>query len=499
MSHSASALRYVFISYRQTEPDKAFAHRLADALTAAGHTVWIDVQGIGAGTPWNLEIQQALDACYAYVVVLTPELIELTWVRNELLYALQHKRGRVYPVMLRTVELPPELIAIQYIDFRRHFDQPLAALLDALPAPPGDGSQALPAPRRKRRLPSIAALWLPLTIGALALTVVLAILYGGRKPGDATPAATATTRPTAGAATSTRVPVIVPAGPTDTPGPTPIPLDPSEPVYSNAGWPDPVVRSFDGVDMVLVPVGCFLMGSTLAERQAAYDACVAVREEGHCQVSWFQNEGSQHTVCIKQAFWLDQTEVTNTLAGSTGEFPGSTHPRDSLTWAEAKDTCEQRGTRLPTEAEWEYAARGPDSLYYPWGVTFVGSLLNYCDASCTFDWRDPTMNDGYRFSAPVGSYPGGASWVGALDMLGNVGEWTATIYDEVYYHYPYNPDDGRNDPNANASARVVRGGSWYDAPYFSRAADRGGFPIESQDDTTGVRCARDYSPADLQP
>jgi formylglycine-generating enzyme required for sulfatase activity len=136
-----------------------------------------------------------------------------------------------------------------------------------------------------------------------------------------------------------------------------------------------------------------------------------------------------HPQCFDQPFWIDQYEVTNARYGSAGYFEGDNRPRESVDWFAAAEHCAVRGARLPTEAEWEYAARGPSAWVYPWGNDFV-------DANAVSSWENTV-----RRTAPVGSRPGGASWVGALDISGNVWDWTSTLYAE----YPYDSDDGRED------------------------------------------------------
>src|SRR5260221_9778271 len=147
---------------------------------------------------------------------------------------------------------------------------------------------------------------------------------------------------------------------------------------------------------------------------------------------------------------------------------------DSVTWSEARDFCvEKRGARLPTEAEWEYAARGPDNLTYPWGNTFVADNLVFKDNS-------------HGQTAEVGSKPGGQSWVGAMDMNGNLFNWVSSLY----WPYPYSATDGRENQQSN-DLRTLRGSSWDDGPDRTRAYFRGPGAEGNHD---GFRCARSLTP-----
>jgi 7,8-dihydropterin-6-yl-methyl-4-(beta-D-ribofuranosyl)aminobenzene 5'-phosphate synthase len=269
-------------------------------------------------------------------------------------------------------------------------------------------------------------------------------------------------------------------------------------VASNGEW-TPVVREFDGVPMALVPAGCFLMGST--QEQVDY----AVKELWDKR-SWYDHDQPAHEQCFAEPFWIDVYEVSNAQYGLSGWESGPSMPRETVNWFDAQQHCGSRGARLPTEAEWEYAARGPDALIFPWGNEFDPTLVNYCDSSCPHKQRDNDTDDGWATLAPVGSYPGGASWVGALDMSGNVWEWTSS----VYASYPFDPNDGReagncqtkpgNDRNDSRewgacegpSIRVLRGGSWnYPHKNLLRAADRSWYnPDNWEVFYLGFRCAR---------
>jgi formylglycine-generating enzyme required for sulfatase activity len=289
--------------------------------------------------------------------------------------------------------------------------------------------------------------------------------------------------------------------PTEAPTPTPTetvpPLGfPGNLVTANDQW-TPVTRELDGVPMALVPAGCFMMGSTPEQIDAAIQSCTRLAGKEVCPADVYNVEGPQHQVCFAAPFWIDVTEVTNARYGSSGKWGGDDLPRESVTWFEATAFCESRAARLPSEAEWEYAARGPDGWLYPWGNAFDGSSLNACDKDCAYRWADRSVDDGYDFTAPVGSYSKGVSWVGALDMSGNVTEWTSSILKP----YPYNPADGREASGGQdrSSRRVLRGGSWLGSQVDMRATFRNTAYPTTSGENIGFRCVRSYDSDDARP
>lgn len=216
-------------------------------------------------------------------------------------------------------------------------------------------------------------------------------------------------------------------------------------VNGNEQW-SPVIKNFDIVEMVLVPPGCFLMGDAGPK------------------------------ICFDRAFWIDRYEVTNAqfafFAGAAKDqssWIGGNRPRENINWYEARSFCIQRGARLPTEAEWEYAARGPSNLIYPWSNTFVADNAVY------------SRNSGKQ-TADVGSRPGGVSWVGAYDMSGNVYEWVEF----------YRPLSGTAEPSSTESdSRSQRGGAWDTSSETSlRPSKRSVISGSATSSTIGFRCAR---------
>ncbi len=267
-------------------------------------------------------------------------------------------------------------------------------------------------------------------------------------------------------------------------------------------------RSADGMDMLFVPAGQFIMGSDREMLKYARQLC-AVSKPGlaaaACKAAAFADEAPAHRVGV-DAFWIDRTEVTNgqyraCVQAGVCAPPGlkssfsrpsyydnpayEAYPVVNVVWQMAARYCSWANARLPTEAEWEYAARGTESRVYPWGNTFEKTRLNYCDASCALI-SDSSYDDGYPDTAPVGSFPSGSSWIGALDMAGNVREWVGDWLGK------YPSGGGANPKGAEVGElKIPKGGSWYDTPDDVRSANRGGESLEYFRDNLGFRCAKD--------
>jgi len=225
--------------------------------------------------------------------------------------------------------------------------------------------------------------------------------------------------------------------------------------------------------MVNIPAGSFMMGCNEAV-------------DSECD----PDEFPYHSIDLL-AFKIDETEVFQEaykLCMDDGAclMPGTDeachwdpdnrgrHPVVCVTWLQARAFCTWADKRLPTEAEWEKAARGEDGLVYPWGNTAPDcTLANFED--CNAD------------NLEVGSIAGGASPYGALDMAGNVWEWVNDYYDENYY-----PDSPAENPQGPASGtnRVMRGGGFGYAPNYMRTSNRGGNEEDMYRTPLGFRCAK---------
>ncbi len=222
---------------------------------------------------------------------------------------------------------------------------------------------------------------------------------------------------------------------------------------------------------------------TTADYQACVDKGICERALDH--VSWPD---------LKDAQKKKYSGFCNASKADRGK-----HPINCVAWAMADNYCKQMGHRLPTEAEWEYAARGSSQRKYPWGDDPPSAkFLNACGKECAA-WKrtqkdpDRTMfdeDDGFLGTAPVGSFPAGASAHGVLDLAGNVWEWTADWYE------PYSETDSNNPPSdpkgaARGEKRVLRGGDYLGSePDWSRPSYRWKTVPDTYNHAIGFRCAK---------
>lgn len=256
-------------------------------------------------------------------------------------------------------------------------------------------------------------------------------------------------------------------------------------------------------ELVRIGAGEVVMGSTPEEVDAAIQLCrrelSGLSAADECTEELFVSETPSHRVHVS-AFGLDRTEVTQEayarcvtvgvctsplIGTSDARLAGATLPVVGVSHRDARQYCAFVGGRLPTEAEWERAARGATrTRSFPWGSGWDGRLANHGRLARPVR----TTDDGYAFLAPVGSYPDGASRFGVLDLAGNVTEWVADWFDHAYY-----ANSPRVDPRgpAGGSLRVTRGGSFNSPSYALRAAFRGVAPEGTRDVELGFRCAFD--------
>jgi formylglycine-generating enzyme required for sulfatase activity len=491
-----------FVSYSRVDNENGAVEQFVMKIRRVRRSdeVWWDDE-LRGGDIWWQEIMQAIAECDVFIYLLSNESVSSSYCRAEYSEA-RRLRKPILTVQLRgRTDIPEELREIQYVDMtagikdgdaltslysalesmeqhipkrrlRPLWNEPTpkpgvpsireekAAAPDAENIPLPDvpkarliGEKEPTQPNLPRKVTAQSFPILPTIAVTAALTLIAMIAV----PAIFNALSQATVTPTA----ATQVAGVPTAPPTASLTNTPVPLGYSldNPVTTNDQWTS-IEQDFDGITMVLVPAGCFTMGS----------------EDGD------EDESPTTDLCFDEPFWIDKYEVTQEqfarlggVAAEDSAFSGNENPRDLITWFEARNYCTLREASLPTEAEWEYAARGPDDLIYPWGDDFEGDNVVYSENS--------NMQP-----AEVGSREGGASWVGALDMSGNVWEWVASAYED----YPYVPGDRREDINSDAALRVLRGGAWNDTYGDLRASNRIRLNPGDGFGLIGVRCARSF-------
>ncbi len=265
---------------------------------------------------------------------------------------------------------------------------------------------------------------------------------------------------------------------------------------------------------VSIPGGTFTMGTSPSEVVQAVEECTT-RDAGACLAAYGEDSYPAHPVTLNP-YVMETTEVTfsqyvtflnsrganSHLNGCSGfpcietrnENPDAVitfdsanysivetlaeHPVYAVTWYGAREYCEAIGRRLPTEAEWERAARGDDGRIYPWGNSWDNAFA-----------KTNRPADAAPGSFPVASYPSGTSPYGVLDLAGNVAEWVSDWYGEQYYAQQAQGNATNPTGPVTGLQKVLRGGSWNSVPFFARTVHRQSWDPADSQRWIGFRCA----------
>jgi formylglycine-generating enzyme required for sulfatase activity len=465
---------HIFISY--SHKDTKYAHELAENLQNMGFEVWID-ERLDYGAQWPQELQKQLDGCSAFILIMSRHSYASEWVQSELQRA-KRKLKPIFPLLLDGDEPWLSVESTQYYDVRESanpdpkFYSALKNVIAPIPTartlqtPKGAGIKKPANDSSKLKIGIVVAILLSFVGGAVLLAGALS-----KKSINPIAPTVALTIDASSSEELTSIPEI-PFTPETTPSPQ-------------------LISSGDN-EMVLIPAGDFTMGRSANDE---FTGCQALNQD--CQLSAFMDEEPVHHVVL-DAFSIDKTEVTNALYKACEDHSVCEPPQASnsntqtsyygnpefddypviyVTWDQAKKYCEWRGARLPTEAEWEKAARGTDGRTYPWGEKIDESFANF-----NYSVSDTTA---------VGSYENGKSPYGVYDMAGNVWEWVADWYSDTYYDR--SPAENPSGP-ASGEIRVLRGGSWglvglSVSTSYRYARD----PADTSPDL-GFRCAKDANP-----
>lgn len=433
----------VFVSH--SHQDDAFTQRLVVDLKAAGADVWVDVAGVGADD-FQERINRALASCDWFLLVLTPQAIASPWVRMEVHAGIRLKVQERMQAIIQVLAEPVDQVNIPptWGTFN-HFD----ATLDY--------------PTARNRV-----------LGVLGLAALPA------QPQE-TPIAQKEAPPTTQAESPRQAPAALPQRPQTAP-PVIVPPVIVPPAVSlrdaSASRPSWVPASLDalgfeghiiqGTEVIvpplcLVPAGEFLMGSDKSDSNGSTDelpqhrVTVAAFQIGRFPVTVAEYACAVRAKAVREPprrKWLDEVVDWRSQLEYLDLPVVNISWQDALAYARWLAEITGQSWRLPSEAEWEKAARGTDGRIYPWGNTFDQARCNTRGAMT----NTPT---------PIGDYPSGSSPYGAQDMAGNVSEWTISIFKP----YPYNAGDGRENPNARGD-RVLRGSSWSNSSLSARTTFR---------------------------
>jgi formylglycine-generating enzyme required for sulfatase activity len=438
--------RPAFISYARE--DSAFVLRLAGDLKARGADIWLDQLDIRPGQPWDREVERALTDCDEMLVILSPVSVESRNVMDEVAFALDEGKT-VIPVLHRDCKLPLRIRRLHFIDLKSDYEPAIGRLVQVLAA----GQQAVAATAAQGSVPTTAhpleerhgleleqaaettaapppagVVWFPwrtALVGAAALAIILtAITYQSDRP-----------QPTASSVTQAQ--------------------DQSSTTASAASGASATrVNPRDGLTYVWIPPGRFMMGCSSDDSECNGD------------------EKRAREVAISKGFWIGRTEVTqeayqHLIGSNPSRFKGAKLSVENVSWNDPDAYCQRADGRLPTEAEWEYAAR-------------AGSAQSRYGDLAAIAWYED--NSAAKTHGVAQKIPN--AW-GLYDMLGNVWEWVADWYAGSYQA------GAATDPRGPAAGqyRTLRGGSWYSGSREARVSSRDGNGPGVGYDNYGFRCA----------
>jgi formylglycine-generating enzyme required for sulfatase activity len=441
-----SRRRPVFISFASEDLD--LANRILAALEAHGIACWIAHRDIGVAESYPAAIGAALESSGAVLLLLTAHSNRSPHVRREVEMAF-NAQTPILPIRMSGILPSPDLryflSTTQWLDAGATFDDDEAARLREVLGRLLDrktlDDDAWEASRRRRR--RIATAVSVATVAIAIAALVLTTLWRGRQAetgvGEA-PVAAETAVTTASTSDTFGRPTVAPGG------------------RDAAGTVRTALNPRDGAPYVWIPPGEFVMGCSPGDGDCAED------------------ERPTHTVSIRNGFWLGRTEVTaakyNTRpSGPPVEAPEGTQPASGVSWMEAKQYCAAMGGRLPTEAEWEYAAR-------------AGTTTRFYAAPSEVAWYESNSDERPQ---PVGTKAPNA--FGLHDMLGNVAEW---VRDRYYNAYDDSGEPAEiEEPLASNASGVARGGHWASDTLGLRVSRRLEMWPDAGDPIFGFRCAHD--------
>ena len=421
----------VFISYASL--DKTIAERLCGALESAGIPCWMAPRNIEPGTDYPTALVEAIHSARALLLVLTEQAVASPHIASEVGHAFSGKK-RIIPFRIWQKTLPEDLeyflSLTQWLDapdgctdenLKRLIEATRAALAGEYVPPP------IAPPKTHARLLAVAAVVL------VAFAGMILFLKSRKRPAVniASPKTTELTNLPARTPQTTSGPKV---------------------------WTNPA----DGLNYVWIPPGTFMMGCS--------------EQDSECK----DDEKPTHQVTIEKGFWLGQTEVTVAAYKKFAAQPGQHSPAgegalpvSGVSWDDAKEYCAAKGGRLPTEAEWEYAARAGSSHPYYGVISEIAWYAgNSGDAPHAVGKKQP--ND-----------------FGLYDMLGNVSEWVLDRYFDRYSPDSKATGPGVQQPFPSNALAVARGGFWQSDASGLRVSHRLAQEKDGSDVPIGFRCASD--------